>query len=148
MCATHRCSYACGFPIKSDRGVPAALVDFLRLPCCHCLMSSIGARIREARQRKRLTQGQLGKALGVSLRTVGNWERDEVMPQNRKAVEDFLGIDLNADLEVREVPPPAGAGAARALYASFGAETSIEKLRVLQQLMDDVLKESGGGGRG
>lgn len=109
-------------------------------------MSSIGARIREARQRKRLTQGQLGKALGVSLRTVGNWERDEAMPQNRKAVEDFLGIDLDADLEVREVP--GRAGAARALYASFGAETSIEKLRVLQQLMDDVLHESGGDRRG
>lgn len=112
------------------------------------MSSKIGAQIRQARKRRRMTQAQLAKALGVSPRTIGNWERDEAMPQNPEIIEDFLGIDLNADLEVREVPPPAGAGAARALYASFGAETSIEKLRVLQQLMDDVLKESGGDGRG
>lgn len=36
-----------------------------------------GDEIREARERAGLTQAQLGKAVGVSLRTIGNWERGE-----------------------------------------------------------------------
>lgn len=36
-----------------------------------------GDEIREARERAGLTQAQLGKSVGVSLRTIGNWERGE-----------------------------------------------------------------------
>lgn len=39
-------------------------------------MSSLGRRIYALRQERKLTQGQLGKAIGVSDVTVGYWERD------------------------------------------------------------------------
>ena len=41
--------------------------------------------IREARERAGLTQEALGALLGVSMRTVGNWERGQTVPLNRLA---------------------------------------------------------------
>lgn len=41
--------------------------------------------IRNARQRAGLTQGELGALVGVSLRTIGNWERGTTVPLNRLA---------------------------------------------------------------
>lgn len=42
-----------------------------------------GHDIREARERAGLTQSQLGALVGVSLRTIGNWERGTTVPLNR-----------------------------------------------------------------
>jgi transcriptional regulator with XRE-family HTH domain len=44
--------------------------------------SSLGDRIREERERAGLTQAQLAKLVGVSGRTIGNWERGEADPRN------------------------------------------------------------------
>lgn len=44
-----------------------------------------GNEIREARERAGLTQEALGALLGVSMRTVGNWERGQTVPLNRLA---------------------------------------------------------------
>lgn len=42
-----------------------------------------------------MTQGQLAQAVGVALRTVGNWERGETVPMNRLArLEDVLHVTL------------------------------------------------------
>lgn len=52
-------------------------------------------RIRYARERAGLTQEQVAEAVGVSLRTVGSWERGENVPRNRLAkLEDVLGTRL------------------------------------------------------
>jgi DNA-binding XRE family transcriptional regulator len=45
-----------------------------------------GDEIRTARQKARLTQAQLGKLVGVTGRTVGNWERGDTMPQSTMAL--------------------------------------------------------------
>lgn len=57
-------------------------------------MSGItGEQIRAARERRRMTQQELADELGVSLRTVSNWERGESIPRNRAgAIEEFLSI--------------------------------------------------------
>ncbi|WP_162458260.1 helix-turn-helix domain-containing protein [Pseudactinotalea terrae] len=53
-----------------------------------------GEGIRRARERAQLTQEQLASLLGVSARTIGNWERDETVPRNRAAaVQAALGLD-------------------------------------------------------
>lgn len=44
-----------------------------------------GDEIRSARERAHLTQQQLGASVGVTFRTVGNWERGETIPRNREA---------------------------------------------------------------
>lgn len=58
------------------------------------VMSGItGDQIRTARERRRMTQQELADELGVSLRTVSNWERGDSIPRNRAgAIEEFLGI--------------------------------------------------------
>ncbi len=43
-----------------------------------------GQEIREGRERARMTQAELGQVVGVSARTVGNWERGETVPRNRE----------------------------------------------------------------
>ena len=54
-----------------------------------------GTIIRRARLSKRLTQKQLAKAAGVSVRTVNDWENDRTYPRNPIAVEELLGISLD-----------------------------------------------------
>lgn len=50
-----------------------------------------GEQIRAARERAGLTQAELGSKVGVSLRTIGNWERGASVPRNRMAaIEDVL----------------------------------------------------------
>ena len=52
-----------------------------------------GNEIRQARERAGLTQGELGERVGVSGRTVGNWERDFSIPRNKLAkVEQVLNV--------------------------------------------------------
>ncbi len=57
-----------------------------------------GSRIKAARERKRLTQQEFADELGVSMRTVGSWERGESVPRNRYgAIIDLLGLDESTD---------------------------------------------------
>jgi len=58
----------------------------------------IGRRIKRARERRRISQAQLGAALGVSQKTIDNWENDRTYPKSSiGALEDFFGIDLSAE---------------------------------------------------
>lgn len=66
---------------------------------------SLGARIRRARERARLSQEELATMVGASVRAVGDWENDRRKPRNRLgALEDVLGISLDGG------GPAAGAG--------------------------------------
>lgn len=59
-----------------------------------------GNEIRQARERAGLTQGELGERVGVSGRTVGNWERDFSIPRNKLAkVEQVLNVREYLDKE-------------------------------------------------
>jgi transcriptional regulator with XRE-family HTH domain len=56
----------------------------------------IGKAIARARQRKRWTQEDLARVVGVSRPTVADWERGEHYPlRYLGAIEEALGIDLN-----------------------------------------------------
>jgi transcriptional regulator with XRE-family HTH domain len=57
--------------------------------------TSVGTRIRRARERRRWTQQRLADEVGVSLRAVGDWENDRAYPRSSiGALEDVLGISL------------------------------------------------------
>ena len=56
---------------------------------------SLGTRIRRARERKRMSQEDLARALGVHRVTVGQWETDKASPRNSiGALEEILGVSL------------------------------------------------------
>lgn len=55
----------------------------------------LGRRIRRLREERRWSQAELGDLVGVTGRTVGNWERGESVPRNRLgALEKVFGVDL------------------------------------------------------
>jgi transcriptional regulator with XRE-family HTH domain len=57
-----------------------------------------GTEIRRLREARGLTQQDLAAAIGVGLRTIGNWERGETVPQNRMGMlEAFFGLDGPVD---------------------------------------------------
>jgi DNA-binding transcriptional regulator YiaG len=58
-------------------------------------MSEISAEdIKSGRERQHMTQQELADELGVSLRTVGSWERGESVPRNRAAaLAEVLGME-------------------------------------------------------
>lgn len=57
-----------------------------------------GRDIRTARERAGMTQQELARRVGVSLRTVGNWERGETVPLNRAGtLETVLAEWLRGD---------------------------------------------------
>lgn len=57
-------------------------------------MGTLGTRLRTLRKQRKLTQGQLGKALGVSDVTVGYWERDLNVPGgiSLTRLAQYLGV--------------------------------------------------------
>lgn len=56
----------------------------------------LGTVIARARQRKRWTQEELAKRLGVTRSAVTAWETRNIYPSKTAgAIEDVLGIDLS-----------------------------------------------------
>jgi transcriptional regulator with XRE-family HTH domain len=65
----------------------------------------IGANIRRLREARKLSQDELGEAVGVSGQTIQNIEvgRTEPQPRVRAAIAAFLGVD---EPSLYEPPPP------------------------------------------
>ena len=59
---------------------------------------ALGERIRRQRERNRWTQAQLAARLGVSTKTVSNWEQGRNDPRNSLgALREAFGTDLESD---------------------------------------------------
>jgi ribosome-binding protein aMBF1 (putative translation factor) len=59
-----------------------------------------GDRIREAREASDLTQAELGRRLGVSARTIQNWEHGSTpRPRHRRAIKRFLNGEAGPDAQ-------------------------------------------------
>lgn len=86
-----------------------------------------GNVIREARERAGMTQQQLADQVGVSLRTVGNWERGKSSPRNREGrLRQLLGQHLS---HVEDLA--SGATSAPDFISKAGAERRRDGDRVL-----------------
>ena len=69
----------------------------------------LGTMIKRARERKRMSQQQLGDELGVSRSAVNAWERDRAYPRNSiGAIEEILGISLDAEPQAPAAPEITG----------------------------------------
>jgi transcriptional regulator with XRE-family HTH domain len=66
----------------------------------------LGTRIKRARERKRWTQQQLAKAIGVDRKSVDNWENDRTQPRSSLgALEEVLGPLTGEDRQARIIAP-------------------------------------------
>jgi SOS-response transcriptional repressor LexA len=111
------------------------------------VVSSLGNRIRALRQDRKLTQGQLGKAIGVSDVTVGYWERDLNVPGGKSLskLSEFLGVSDTYLLYGKEdesniAPAPIGALKVPVIsYVQAGAWSAECDARNLEGNIDYVL---------
>jgi transcriptional regulator with XRE-family HTH domain len=57
-----------------------------------------GDKVKEQRKKRKLSQGELAKAIGVSMRTLSNYENSTSYPQDRSIyfkLADFFNVDVN-----------------------------------------------------
>lgn len=67
----------------------------------------IGLKIKRARERLRWTQAQLADAIGVTQKTIDNWEHDKSYPKSSVgALEDVLAVSLDAGTAQASGLPP------------------------------------------
>lgn len=60
----------------------------------------IGLKIKRARERLRMTQEQLAAAIGVSQKTIDNWEHDRRYPKSAiGALQEVLGVRFDDEPE-------------------------------------------------
>lgn len=74
---------------------------------------SLGSQLAAGRKSKKLTQGDVAQALGVSVQAVSQWERDKTLPGSLNLMKLAHLLDLNFDnskVELRELAnaPPVG----------------------------------------
>jgi transcriptional regulator with XRE-family HTH domain len=101
---------------------------------------SLGARIRRARERARLSQEELAALVGASSRAVGDWENNRRKPRNRLGVlEEVLGVRLDDAPE----PEPAIPKSLLRVIMENGDLTPGERAAVIAAIDDTLAKERG-----
>lgn len=94
-------------------------------------METLGQRIKRLREQRRWSQSDLGDLLGVSMRTVSNWERDKNHPRNRMgALEELFETKLD---EVAEAIEAAAASAGDPVV------TAVQRSRLTEDRQYDVI---------
>lgn len=95
----------------------------------------LGWRIRRARERARLTQRQLGEAVGVDRKTVGNWETGMSSPRSSLGrLEAVLGAHGFSAERAEDWPPGAEADAVvrmivEVLDSAFSPAVQVQMVR-------------------
>jgi transcriptional regulator with XRE-family HTH domain len=118
-------------------------------------MNITGEQIKDARERRQMTQQELADELGVSLRTVGSWERGESVPRSRMgAIRVVLRMEgpsdgrmelsrlINQELEESRRGPSDivkgwSDGATRSFYGWKDGDTA--PLRKSRAMLEDAL---------
>lgn len=100
----------------------------------------LGARIQRERKRRHLSQQELADALGVTVKSVGNWEGGKHHPRHALGdIEALFGVDLEPPTATELDPVLA------AITASALSEGSKDILRGTYRnlLRDDERRSSG-----
>jgi transcriptional regulator with XRE-family HTH domain len=108
---------------------------------------SLGCRIRRLRKAKGLTQGELGEALGVSVRAVCSYERDECAPPANVLLPmaEALGVDIRQVMGAEAVGEEAEPGLERRWVRKLRdiQELPERQQRAIMQVLDMALKSNG-----
>ncbi|MBN3344876.1 helix-turn-helix domain-containing protein [Pectobacterium brasiliense] len=110
-------------------------------------MSTFGTRLKSLRKDRKITQGQLGKVVGVSDVTVGYWEKDQNKPggESLTKLAKYFGVSETFLITGNEGKPnvsPAALGAMRIPIISWvqaGNWASEVDARNLEGTFDYIL---------
>lgn len=94
-------------------------------------MQSFGARLRSARNARKLTQARLGERLGVSNTAISRWESDIDQPQFALLQSLRAILDISLDELVCGIAPSKGVADAAAYYGELD-DMQRSLLRYLQ----------------
>lgn len=95
----------------------------------------VGRRIREARERSDLSQGQLAAELGKTQTAISQWEGGKRVP----TLDDLIEISRALDIDVREfLPPPAPREPVRLLLRAAAADISPRLVQQLDSFVTDA----------
>lgn len=105
----------------------------------------IGLKIKRARERLRWSQAQLAAAIGVSQKTIDNWEHDKRYPKSAiGALEEVLGISFEDEPEPGPgAPEPEDPADQLERYAHEALEAAA-RLRAARQRQQDPNGEANG----
>lgn len=100
----------------------------------------IGAKIKEYRKKKNLTQEELGKKIGVGLSTISGYERGSSSPDNEKiyALSKVLEVSVNDFF-----PPIEDEDVLVRAENKFSKKVSAEDMRFLQELAAELASKNG-----
>ena len=88
-----------------------------------------GDKLREQRKKRKLSQDDIAKAIGVTVRTLGNYENGASHPQDRAVyymLSDFFDVDVNYFLTEDEEFLTSAA-------ESYGKKGQTQAKRILEQ---------------
>lgn len=80
-------------------------------PAAQTPAETMGARIRRARETRKLTQDQLGEQIGVSRAAVAQWELDQTSPLGKRMVALAAALNVTEEWLSYGVGPAPRAGA-------------------------------------
>lgn len=113
-------------------------------------MATIGERIRRMREKRNLTQGELGKFAGVSVASVSKWEKNQAEPKgnNLSAIAQALGVEMAWILtgEGNTSPgPDIQAGIPILGYTTAGAFKHVRELEhdEIEDYISSTFKQNG-----
>jgi transcriptional regulator with XRE-family HTH domain len=104
---------------------------------------AIGTRIKRARERKRWTQRHLAELIGVSQKTIDNWENGRTEPKSSiGALEEVLGVSLDGTPD----PGPEISGELLRAIMSEDGLTPRERQAVIDAVRETLATERGAAG--
>lgn len=102
---------------------------------------ALGTRIKRARERKRWTQRKLAELVGVSQKTIDNWEHGRTEPKSSLgALEEVLGVSLDAEA----APGPAIPRTLLREIMQADGLTPEERQAVIRAVEETLATERGG----
>ena len=98
---------------------------------------TLGKRIAAARKKAKLTQKQVGDALGLTAQAVSDWERDQTRPEieNLRQLVHILKTTAHWLLEGNNAPPDVDDP--RVLIDRLTPQARRQAIRYLKMLAED-----------
>lgn len=116
--------------------------------------TTLGGRLRQARNARHLTQQQVGDLLGTTHATIGQWERNETLPdlRNLVAAAEHYGISLDwivwgsevgsgIENRIRKIPATLRPGLVERLHREIDQTEEAAK-RLPSSMLGDPVKDS------